>query len=36
MIGLGHLGKGDETKAQEYFHKGIGIDKNHQGALLYI
>lgn len=33
LLGLGHLGLGEEEKAKDYFSEVLEADKNHQGAL---
>lgn len=33
MMALGHLGKGNTEKAEDYFAQVLSLDKNHQGAI---
>ena len=36
LIGLGHLGLGDEPRAAKYLHDVLRLDPNHQGAAIYL
>ncbi|HLZ88344.1 MAG TPA: tetratricopeptide repeat protein, partial [Puia sp.] len=36
LIGLGHLGLGDEAAAHRYLHEVLRLDRNHQGAAVYL
>ena len=36
LIGLGWLGLGDTEKAQHHLHEVLNMDKNHQGAAIYL
>lgn len=35
LIGLGHLGLGDDEQAAKYFNEVLQLDANHQGAAMY-
>jgi tetratricopeptide (TPR) repeat protein len=36
LIGLGHLGLGDEAAAHHHLHEVLRLDMNHQGAAVYL
>jgi len=36
LIGLGHLGLGEETKGHQYLQEVLQLDPNHQGAAVYL
>lgn len=36
MMGLGHLGLGDKSKADEYFAEVLAIEPDHQGVIIHM